>query len=409
MRTLRLVLAAQLVPAALLVVACGSSNPSSSMSEAQTAATTTNTWVVPDTAAALDAASTAAFTAGTLYVNAHTTANPNGEIRGQLDVPGDMRLAALDGAQEAPPTTTQGFGAGVLTVDPATGKVRGFVVTNGLVSATGALVQDGARTTAGGTVLALTGGPDVWVVPDNAAPLTVVQMADFVAGHLYFNVSTAANPNGEIRGQLERSGTVRLASLDGAQETPPTTSKGFGVGVLAVDVTGKVAGFIQTSGVVSPTAANVYLGPRGTPGSKVVPLTGGAPAAPTAAPATAPIPATGLWVVPDNAAAITPAQIAAFGVDGLYYNVLTAANPNGEIWGQLDKKGTARVAALDGAQETPPVTTTAFGASLIVVDATSSKVSGLLVTSGLVSPTVAHIHSGARAVPGGIIVPLSGP
>jgi len=287
--------------------------------------------------------------------------------------------------------------------------VRGFVVTNGLVSATGALVQDGARTTAGGTVLALTGGPDVWVVPDNAAPLTVVQMADFVAGHLYFNVSTAANPNGEIRGQLERSGTVRLASLDGAQETPPTTSKGFGVGVLAVDVTGKVAGFIQTSGVVSPTAANVYLGPRGTPGSKVVPLTGGAPAAPTAAPATAPIPATGLWVVPDNAAALTPAQIAAFGTDGLYFNVLTAANPNGEIRGQLDKTGTARVAALDGTQETPPVTTTAFGASVIAVDATSSKVSGLLVTSGLVSPTAAHIHSAARGVPGGILVPLTGP
>jgi len=114
-------------------------------------------------------------------------------------------------------------------------------------------------------------------------------------------------------------------------------------------------------------------------------------------------------VVPDNAAALTPAQIAAFGTDGLYFNVLTAANPNGEIRGQLDKTGTARVAALDGTQETPPVTTTAFGASVIAVDATSSKVSGLLVTSGLVSPTAAHIHSAARGVPGGILVPLTGP
>jgi hypothetical protein len=391
MRTLRLVLAALLVPAALLVLACGSSNTSTT-SAPQTAAT--NAWVVPDHAAALDATTRAAFTAGTLYVNAHTAANPNGEIRGQLDDPGNVRLASLDGAQETPPTTTTGFGASAVTVDPTSGKVRGFILTNGLVSPTAAHIHSAARGTPGGILVPLTGGPDVWVVPDSAAPLTVAQVADFVAGNLYVNVHTTANPNGEIRGQLDKIGTVRLASLDGAQETPPTTSTGFGAGVISVDVTGKVAGFIQASTLVSPTAAHVHLAPRGTPGGIIVPLTGGG---------------GGLWVVPDNAAAISALQIAAFGTDGLYVNVHTAANPNGEIRGQLDKTGTARVAALDGAQETPPVTTSAFGASLIAVDDATGKVSGLLVTSGLVSPTAAHIHSAARGVPGGILVPLTGP
>jgi len=72
-------------------------------------------WVVPDAAATLSAAQRTAFTDGNLYVNAHTTANGAGEIRGQLDLAGTVKLASLDGAQETPaPITTSAFGAGVL-------------------------------------------------------------------------------------------------------------------------------------------------------------------------------------------------------------------------------------------------------------------------------------------------------
>jgi hypothetical protein len=36
------------------------------------------------------------------------------------------------------------------------------------------------------------------------ATLTAAQAADFTAGKMYFNIHTAANPNGEIRGQIDK-------------------------------------------------------------------------------------------------------------------------------------------------------------------------------------------------------------
>ena len=44
----------------------------------------------------------AAIRAGTTYFNLHTTANPGGEIRGQILAAGDAYFAALNGTQEAP-------------------------------------------------------------------------------------------------------------------------------------------------------------------------------------------------------------------------------------------------------------------------------------------------------------------
>jgi len=55
--------------------------------------------------------------------------------------------------------------------------------------------------------------PPVITVPDNAklpiggsVRLTEQEMADLLAGKWYFNVHTAANPGGEIRGQLKEVG-----------------------------------------------------------------------------------------------------------------------------------------------------------------------------------------------------------
>lgn len=352
---------------------------------------TSRSWVVPDAAAALTPDQRAAFSGGSLYLNAHTAANPNGEIRGQLDRAGTVRFASLDGAQETPATMATAVGAGVLSVEEATGKISGFVVTTGLQNVTVAHVHLGARGVPGDVIVPLSGGPDTWVVPDGAAPLTADQVSAFLAGELYFNVHTTANPNGEIRGQLDKVGTPRLAALDGSQETPPVATAAFGGGVLAVDEsTGQVSGFITTSGLVSSTVAHVHPGGRGTPGSPIVPLTGG----------------PDLWVVPDGAAALTQDQRDAFASGALYYNAHTTANPNGEIRGQLDKTGSIRVTALDGAQETPPVNTDAFGAGLVSVDGTTGQVAGFLLGHKLVDPTVAHIHQGPRGSPGDVIVPL---
>ena len=45
----------------------------------------------------------AAIRAGTTYFNLHTTANPGGEIRGQILPAGDAYFADLTGFQQNPP------------------------------------------------------------------------------------------------------------------------------------------------------------------------------------------------------------------------------------------------------------------------------------------------------------------
>jgi hypothetical protein len=347
--------------------------------------------VVPDQAAALTSDQQAAFGTGTLFYNAHTQANPAGEIRGQLDATGTLKFASLDGAQETPAVTSDAVGAGVLSVDETTGKVRGFFITRGLVDVTMAHVHMAARGTPGAVIVPMVGGPDMWVVPDDAAPLSAAQITAFQAGELYFNAHTSAHPSGEIRGQIDKVGTPRLASLDGAQEVPAVTTDAFGAGLLAVDdATGQVSGFLLVSGQDS-TVAHVHQAARGTPGGVILPLAS----------------AGDLWVVPDSATAFTAELRTAFTNGELYYNAHTAANPSGAIRGQLDVPGTARLTALDGAQETPPVTTDAFGAGILSVEDGTGRARGFITTVGLTDPTVAHVHQQARGTPGPVILPLA--
>lgn len=303
-----------------------------------------------------------------------------------------VKLAALDGAQETPAVGSGAFGAGVLAVERATGRLGGFVVTSGLVEATAAHIHLAPRGTPGSVIVPLSGGPELWVVPDDAQALTPAQVTAFEQDELYFNVHTRAHPDGEIRGQLDKAGTLRLSSLNGAQETPPVSTQALGGGLFAVDeATGEVSGFVVASGLPG-TAAHVHEAARGTPGGIIVPLAGGPE----------------LWVVPDRAAPLGEAQRAAFGRDGLFYNVHTAANPNGEIRGQLDKTGTLRLAALDGAQEAPPVTTPAFGAGVLAVDAATGEASGFVVAAKIPTGNAAHVHAAPRGTPGSIIVPMIG-
>jgi len=352
---------------------------------------TARTWVVPDAAAPLADDVRAAFLDGELYFNAHTEANPAGEIRGQLDAAGTLRFATLDGAQETPTVATEAVGAGVLSVDEETGEVRGFFVSRGLSDVTMAHVHLAARGTPGPVIVPMVGGPDTWVVPDDAAPLTREQIDAFLAGDLYFNAHTEANPAGEIRGQLDRVGTPRLTALDGAQEVPAVETEAFGAGFLAVDeATGQVSGFLVTS-ELEPTVAHVHRAARGVAGGVILPLAGGG----------------SLWVVADDAEPLAEDLRAAFTNGELYYNAHTEANPAGEIRGQLDVPGVARLTALDGAQETPPVATEAFGAGILTVEEGTGRARGFLLTDRLVAPTAAHVHRAARGTAGGIVVPLA--
>ena len=104
------------------------------------------------------------------------------------------------------PTVATGTATFVLNPDQS---VTYEVTTTGL-SGTMAHIHVGAAGVNGNIIVTLAGGPTVWA--GTSTPLEPDQVALLKAGRLYVNVHTAANPNGEIRGQI---GFAPTASGDG--------------------------------------------------------------------------------------------------------------------------------------------------------------------------------------------------
>jgi hypothetical protein len=106
----------------------------------------------------------------------------------------------LSGANEVPPVTTSATGEGTITVADD-GAVSGSVTTKG-VQGTAAHIHMGAAGKNGPVIVPFTKEGDTYKAAAGAK-LNADQMKAFKAGELYFNVHSAANPNGEIRGQLK--------------------------------------------------------------------------------------------------------------------------------------------------------------------------------------------------------------
>ncbi len=242
-------------------------------------------------------------------------------------------------------------------------------------------------------------GPQTWFFPDGSA-LTDAQMTSFDNQLLYYNVHSAANPVGEIRGVIIPSTPAFITDngdpvatntfstlLSGDQEVPAITSKATGYATVVLDpATKTLSGAVVTSGVVG-VAAHIHEGLPGVAGPVIFPLTGG----PT------------VWTVPAGTV-LTDAQVAILAAGTYYVNVHSAGAPTGEIRGQLTQR--ARFAALSGANEVPPNASTASGTGVLGLNPTTNEIRGFVKTTGITG-TVAHIHAGPPGVIGGVIVPLT--
>lgn len=307
-------------------------------------------------------------------------------------VSNDMRTtlsAAMSGDQEPTPTATGALGYGTLTLSLPSRALAGSVTLDGMVG-TVAHIHDGVAGVNSGVIVPLaqtSAGSGTWEVPAGTV-LTEAQATAFANGGLYFNAHSAANPGGEIRGQIGRQ--VFAAQLSAAQELPTNASTATGNGVIALDPGTKAFTARLTLSGISAVAAHIHTGAIGANGAVIFPLTETATG-------------SGVWVSAAGAT-MTDAQVASLTSGGLYFNAHSAGFPGGEIRGQIARN--VRFAKLSAAEELPTNASTATGTGTLVVDPTNRMVSGSIVLTGITA-TMAHIHLGAPGANGAVIVPLT--
>ncbi len=270
---------------------------------------------------------------GNYYFNVHSSANSGGELRGQLAGSNvEIIRSELQGDQENPVNSTTASGVAYMSINTQTN----FSVINANVdgfAASAAHIHDGFAGSNGAVVLALsdvsltrgaTLGTAFSVTSASSNTPTLVTQ-DVLNGRYYVNVHD--NNPGEVRGQIAGSDTVIIRSiLERSQEVPSasganpnSTGRGY---ITVAQTSGSIRANANINGFV-PTVAHIHQGRFGATGNPIITLNLDATATDGA-----------------DASFSAPANAQAMSVTGLlngnyYFNVHSAANPAGEVRGQI--------------------------------------------------------------------------
>ncbi len=360
--------------------------------------TATGVWSSTDATQPLTDSLLSELLRGRLYVNAHTTANPGGEIRGQvLQAAPAGYFAKMDGSQETPATSSTASGSVFAVLAPG-GTVSFRSTVTGLTP-TAAHFHNGVPGVAAGVVKSFTlvnnTATGTWAPGDATQPLTDALLRDLVRGKMYANAHTTANPGGEIRGALlPAAGLEFTASIDGSQEVPPVTTTATGTAACVLNASGSQLTYTVTFNGLTPTAAHFHNGAAGVAAAVVKNLTivNGT--------------ATGVWSSTDATQPFTDSMLVELLRGRLYINAHTTANPGGEVRGQVVlASGGGFAVTLSGSQETPPVTTTASGSASVILNPDATVTYDETVTG--LTPSAAHFHNGAAGVAAAVVRSIS--
>jgi len=361
------------------------------------------------TGADIAPAKLAKYLRGQYYINIHTAANGGGEIRGQIRLESDQAyVATLSGSQEVPAVSTPATGLGIFTLSQSQNKLAFRVVFAGLSSAVvNAHFHTGALGVAGPVIQSLLAQVAGNVIEGEIVP-TAAFITSLAQGQIYINIHTANNTGGEIRGQLygEQRYVAHDARLDGAQLVPAvaTAAKGVAVGRLVgtLDTVKLLVSYTGLSG--PPLAVNIYnagAGQANTAANLVgtVPVTAG----------TGGNLAGNVVGFEIAAPVLTPAIVNLLLSGSVNVVLTTAANPTGEIRGQvlrLAREG--YTIALNGAQERPnPTTSAGYGVGVVSIDRAQTNAHFMSVWGGLTGPAVAgHFHTGLSSQSGPVVFSL---
>jgi hypothetical protein len=181
--------------------------------------TIANRWDLP-AGSILTAAQVNRLLAGALYVNAHSTAFPSGEIRSQMK-PTSVTVvyAPMSGAQEVPPVAGTAAGIAAVTIDSVARNASVHLNSTGVDDGTAAHIHTGAAGANGAVLIPLTKDAvrmGHWAVEQQA--ITAGDLTTFNSNGWYANIHTPASPNGAIRGQIVVN-TVVATTLTQLQTT----------------------------------------------------------------------------------------------------------------------------------------------------------------------------------------------
>ncbi len=263
----------------------------------------------------------------------------------------------LQGIQQTPTNNSKASGVVIVKYDMTTKEVRLYGDYAGLTTTiTEAHIHRGQPGVAGPIVVPLANTGDTTGALSGTGTLTQPQEDSLLAGNMYANVHSTTYPAGEIRAQLtltDVNSTFLSGRLQGAQETPPDSSKATGSAYALVDmvtdsvfVTGSYAGLTGAS-----TLAHVHLANPGTAAAPLFPIYHSFAAKGAV----------------HAMAKVSMADAVTISAGGSYVNVHTAKYPNGEIRGQLINNTGMRYLAgnLSGTQEVPANASPAKGTVIV--------------------------------------------
>jgi len=259
-----------------------------------------------------------AIAADQLYVDVKSSANPNGEIRGQIVPPNsEIFVAYPTGQQEVPPvmstyTAHAGF---IMNWDSTamTGSLVYHLVTTAVP--TNVYIQRSIGATNGSTVYSVQGLSGTM---DGTLSLTnQSDQSDVEQGRFSVNITTAANEGGELRGQIIPPGTTLFTGvLSGTNEVPPVASQAQGGAQFVLSADHKSVSYeADVSGTI-PTGAEMGNAPAGMPSSVMYQLT----------------------VVGQSALGnlnVTSSDVQKLMAGTVFTNIRTASYPNGELRANL--------------------------------------------------------------------------
>jgi hypothetical protein len=293
--------------------------------------------------------------------------------------------ANFSGAQVAPTAVQSGFaGVGKFNLQ-ADNVTLTYDITQNVPGAMAVNLHIGAPGENGPTTHQLT---PVSGHMTGSVMLSMQEQNALTIDQLYIDIPSQTNPQGEVRGQITPPGaTIFVTVPSGSQEVPSlvTAYNAHASFIMSPDQSTMIYHVVTTA---VPTDVRLHRAIAAMNGPVAYPLT--------------PIGQT-----VDGALTLNASDPDDLAHGHFYLNVVTSANPAGELRGQIAKPGeTLFSGSLSGLYEVPPVPSQASGGAQFILSADRTQMQYEAIVNGVI-PTAAEIDNAPAMMDGPVMHQLT--